>query len=171
MEKLLVLVRHGKAQSRDLGLVDFERELTSAGKRALKAWLPKSRRLLAAEPVQTYELWASPSARTMQTAEMVAKVWGKSLDGFPQTPKSFEALWSGDREAAIELIAESSADALVVCGHNPFIEDVCSELTGCDISFATGGVAAIRLTISEEEMQARLMWFVQGPESRKWKRS
>ena len=37
MAKMIVLVRHGKAQLRSDELPDFERELTEAGVRALKA--------------------------------------------------------------------------------------------------------------------------------------
>ena len=51
MAKIIVLVRHGKAQLRSDELPDFERELTEAGVRALKAWLPRAARLLAAEPL------------------------------------------------------------------------------------------------------------------------
>ena len=171
MAKLLILVRHGKAQSRDLGLVDFERKLTGAGKRALKAWLLKSRDLLAEEKADSFELWASPAARTMQTAEVVSKVWGKRIDAFPKSPQPVEGLWSGNIAAVLDLVEGSSADAVVVCGHNPYIEMMCSLLTGCDITFATGGIAAVRLDESYKIPRARLLWFVQGPESRNWKRS
>lgn len=170
MSKLLILVRHGKAQSRDLDLVDFERELTGAGKRALKEWLTKSRRLMAAEGASSYELWTSPAARAAQTAQLVSDVWGKRLDDFPSKPVSVEDLWSGNIPALMELFGESSADAVVMCGHNPDIETLCADLTGCDISFATGGVAALRVDGASSIPRARLLWFVQGPESRNWKR-
>ena len=170
MSKLLVLVRHGKAQSRDLGLVDFERELTGRGKRSLKAWLPKSGGLLAQEEASTYQLWASPAARTMQTADLVAKEWGKCVKGFPKEPTPVDALWEGDMQGLMKAFHDSPADVVVVCGHNPYIEMLCSELTGSDITFATGGVAAVRVDGATCIPQARLLWFVQGPESRNWKR-
>ena len=171
MGKLLVLIRHGKAQSRDLDVPDFDRELTGAGKRALKAWLPKSAALMAKEGVRTYELWASPAARTMQTGMAVAKVWGKRLEGFPDHPRALEALWSGRLPEIQAAFEDSSADAVVMCGHNPYIEILCHELTGCDIAFATGAVAALRVSCGASSPNARLLWFVQGPESRNWKRS
>ena len=148
MDKLLILVRHGKAQSRSLGLDDFERELTGAGRRALKAWLPKSARLLEAESARTFEFWASPSARTMQTAAIVAKVWRKRIADFPERPQALEALWSGNMREVYTALAESRADAVVVCGHNPYIEMLCEELTGCAITFATGAVASLRVADS-----------------------
>ena len=181
MAKLLVLIRHGKAQSRDLGLVDFERELTGAGKRALKAWLPKSGQLLAGEEAQSFELWASPAARTMQTGEAVAKTWGKYLPDFPKRPEPVDALWNGDMDTLLEAFDESASDAVVICGHNPYIEMLCADLSGCDIRFATGGIAALRVEDASghgaerdewlAEPRARLLWFVQGPESRKWKKN
>lgn len=164
MAQLIVLVRHGKAQSRDLGLVDFDRKLTGAGRRALEAWLPRSRRLLAAEGCESFELWASPAARTMQTAQVVARVWGKRLEGFPREPQAIESLWLQDAPDVLSRAEQSQADAVVVCGHNPQIETLCSRLSGSAIGFATGGVAAIRLA------DRRLLWFVQGPESRLWKK-
>lgn len=171
MSKLLVLVRHGKAQSRELGLEDFTRQLTGRGKRSLKAWLPKSGELLHAEEptVSSIELWASPAARTMQTAQVVAKVWGKHVDGFPQEPQPVDVLWSGSLAHMLERIGESPADTLVVCGHNPSIEELCAVLSGSRIVFATGGVAALRLDAGVQPGTARLLWFVQGPESRDWK--
>ena len=171
MDKLLILIRHGKAQSRDLGIVDFERELTGAGKRSLKAWLPKSRRLVAAEPVSSFELWASPAARTMQTAEVVSAVWGARLEGFPSRPQQVEALWHGDVSALLDAFEDSQGDAVIMCGHNPTIEELCYQLCGCDIAFATGAVAALRVSCGASSPNARLLWFVQGPESRNWKRS
>ena len=171
MGKLLVLIRHGKAQSRELGLADFDRELTGAGKRALKAWLPKSCSLMAKEGARTFELWASPAARAMQTGALVAKVWGKRLEAFPDHPQALEALWSGRLSEVLAAFEDSSADAVVMCGHNPYIEALCSQLTGCDIVFATGGVAALRVEGEERQPRARLLWFVQGPESRNWKNS
>ena len=164
MAKILVLVRHGKAQSRELGLVDFERKLTGAGRRSLAAWLPKSRRLLLAEDAESFELWASPAARTMQTAQVVAEVWGKRIDGFPRKPHPVDALWNEDSLELLELVERCPSDVVVVCGHNPQMEDLCMQLSGSSIRFATGGVCALRIE------DGRLLWFVQGPESRNWKR-
>ena len=107
----------------------------------------------------------------MQTAELVSKAWGKRLAGFPKRAQPVDALWEGDLDGVMAAFARSDADAVVVCGHNPYIEDLCSQLTGCDIDFATGGVAALRLDGDGAYPHARLLWFVQGPESRNWKRA
>lgn len=168
--KLLILVRHGKAQSRDLGLVDFERELTGAGKRSLKAWLTKSGQLLAEEGVGSFELWASPAARTMQTGNAVVKTWGKVIKAFPREPQPIQALWDGSTEEVLDLVEQSTADAIVICGHNPDIEHLCALLSGSSLRFATGGVAALRLDGGIQPGTARLLWFIQGPESRNWKK-
>ena len=169
MAKTLVLVRHGKAQSRGLGLVDFERELTGAGKRALKEWLPKSARLMEQEGAAAFELWASPAARTMQTAELVAKAWGKRLSGFPERPQPVDELWNGNMQALLAAFDASPTDAVVFCGHNPYMEELCYELSGSSIRFATGAVAALRMQEGTFP-RARLLWFVQGPISQDWKR-
>ena len=180
MAKLVVLVRHGKAQTRSADVADEERVLTDAGKRSLAAWLPRSARLLAEEGVTEAELWASPSKRTIQTAELVASALkreaGIRAAGVVEAP----CLWSQDVDAFVREIRACSADAVVAVGHNPFCEDFAQAVCGSAVPFATGAVAAFRL---DEEGDAgagpaadaafavsgRLLWLVQGPESKRWK--
>ena len=70
MATTLVLMRHGKAKTLVEGQIDFDRELTEAGRRSLAATLNYELSFLAVdgEPVQ---VWASPSLRTVQTADLL----------------------------------------------------------------------------------------------------
>ncbi len=152
--RTVILIRHGKAQSRDLGLPDEERSLTKAGRQALRAWLPKSAKLakgLFAEARQSapggaavVELWASPTARTRQTADEVVRAYAKAAKGdIPVT--EHESLLRQDFAAFCAELAEASAPCVIAVGHNPFVEDALACLCGARIECATGAVAAVRL--------------------------
>lgn len=160
--RTVILVRHGKAQSRDLGLPDVERTLTKAGTQALRAWLPKSaklaRELLAEgraevrsgarvgldEGAVPAEVWVSPTERTRQTAAEVVRAYAK--DGMHDVPViEHECLLRQDFAAFCAELAETSAPCVIAVGHNPFIEDALACLCGVRIECATGAVAAVRL--------------------------
>ena len=64
--RTLILVRHGKAQSRNLGIPDEERTLTKAGVQALRAWLPQSAKLAKA-------LFAEAKEEMAEKTSLVAK--------------------------------------------------------------------------------------------------
>ena len=168
MAQIVVLVRHGKAQTRSLDAVDFERTLTEAGRRALVAWLPKSARLLADELAALgcpdVEIWTSPADRARQTADLVAEALleqsqVKSVDMIEEP-----CLWEQDCDTFLALARESVAPCVVAVGHNPFCEAASQQICGEPIPFATGGIACFKL-----EGEGSLLWFVQGPESKRWK--
>ena len=181
MAQMLVLIRHGKAQTRSPERGDFERTLTEVGRRALVAWMPKSAELLKGEPVVKeggrLEVWASPSARTLETAAIVADCYGSVLKAGKLEVVETPCLWSQDVQEFLGLVRESSADVIIAVGHNPFCDDVAAHVCGSAVAFATGGVACLQLgdAACENEQDAevwsgRLMWFVQGPEAKRWKR-
>ena len=163
MAKTLVLVRHGKAQEAVEGLPDDDRALTSAGIRALEAWLPRSFALLELTSDDTLQVWTSPSLRAEQTAEGVAWV----LDEPPILP--CESLRSQDIEAFLAELSAASADCVVAVGHNPFMEEMAGILCGSKIPFSTGAVAAFEIPDMSHPADARLLWVVQGPDVERWK--
>lgn len=142
MGKTLVLMRHGKAQSRDLGIPDDERTLTRAGKRTLAATLPRSLQLWCAHAEA--EVWTSPAVRCRQTAD--ALVTALRACGTP-APEPLERAFLHDRDIDVFLVdlLESDADCVVCVGHNPFIEEAMELLTGARIHFRPGALAAIEL--------------------------
>ena len=71
----LIFMRHGKAETRSDAKADFERELTSIGRKKVKqAARGLSRCLL---PGRVVLIWTSPSIRTLQTAEILRTAFGK----------------------------------------------------------------------------------------------
>ena len=178
--RTLILVRHGKAQSRNLGIPDEERTLTKAGVQALRAWLPQSAKLakaLFAEAKEEMaektslvaktdvadggedcdraaqgaapspiEIWASPTARTRQTAREVVRAYSCDIPVVEH-----ESLLRQDFAAFCGELAATTTPCVIAVGHNPFMEDVLACLCGARLDCATGAVAAVRLPLRPEE--------------------
>ncbi|WP_158539830.1 histidine phosphatase family protein [Gordonibacter sp. 28C] len=160
MAKVLVLVRHGKAQKRSADVPDELRALTEAGRKALAAHLPQALALLDVADGPDVAVLASPAVRTRQTADEVAKALGAGA------PVDCESLFAQDAESFMQDVANASADIVVAVGHNPFAEELTERLCGARIGFSTGAMAAIELSEDTDDGTARLLWFVQGPRPR-----
>ncbi|MGI6211883.1 MAG: CHAD domain-containing protein [Anaerovoracaceae bacterium] len=76
----IILLRHGKAEKAKDPARDAERELTSAGRRTMRAVLPDVMRLLP--PEGRVLVWSSPMIRARQTAhialESIRDIWGEN---------------------------------------------------------------------------------------------
>lgn len=148
MAKTLVLMRHGKAQTRREGLPDFDRPLTRAGRRTLQATLPPS---LGLWPRKTpCAIWTSPALRTAQTADCLAaalKARGTRVTGIEERT----CLLDQDLPSFLRELADADVECVAVVGHNPFIEELCALLTGANIHFSPGALAAIQLPEAEAE--------------------
>lgn len=162
--RTVIFIRHGKAQSRDLGLPDEERTLTKAGRQALRAWLPKSAKLAkglfaeaqesASDGAAPVELWVSPTARTRQTADEVVRAYTRIAKADIPVAEH-DCLARQDFAAFCAELAETNASCVIVVGHNPFVEDALACLCGARIDCATGAVAAVRLPRRVEDWFAR----------------
>lgn len=142
MGKMLVLMRHGKAQSRDLDIPDDERTLTRAGAWTLAARLPHGVRLWGKHAATA--VWTSPAIRCRQTAEALIKTLrttGKNISDAED--RAF--LRDQDIEAFLTAIAAAPTECVVCVGHNPFIEEATTLLSGAQLHFRPGGFAAFEL--------------------------
>lgn len=167
MTQTIILIRHGKAQPADGTMPDEERPLIPAGLRALRAWLPQALSTREVRNADSLALWASPTQRTRQTAEVVLNALPASCaKGVSIVEQEF--LHTQDYLAFEQAVRACDNDAIIVAGHNPFIEDATKQLTGAEIPFATGGIAAMRLPKKDSAEPGRLLWFLQGPEWRHW---
>ena len=165
--KTVVLVRHGKAQERSEARPDEARELTKAGRRALRAQLPRALSLLKVPLDARLEVWTSSAARARQTADEVVRALGAAA------PVEQACLSSQDVDAFLAEVLDSPADCVVAVGHNPFMEIALAALCGERLRYATGAVAAVRIDATTgapaaPTPPARLLWFVQGPRSQQW---
>lgn len=174
MAETLILMRHGKAQRPADGKPDIERQLSAAGKRALRASLPSSIAFMQADMGQV-EIWSSPAARAEQTARIMLNVCKDARIDVYDDVRINESLWTQDLPKVLEEVRASSAHTVVAVGHNPFIEDATASLSGSRIVFATGALATLKLDSGNEGQaigetpQSRLLWFAQGPISQNWK--
>ncbi len=172
--KTLILMRHGKAVPGYDGQPDIERELSEAGKRALKASLPA---MLVQLPSNAGDIaiLRSPAVRTVQTAELLASALKDRGTKVKSDSIDCDALWTQDAQAFSEVFASCDVDIVFAVGHCPFVDDYCRQLTGAVLPFATGALAAISVNlddpgnITSNEDATRLLWFSQGPISQRWK--
>lgn len=169
MTRMLVLVRHGKAQARTGSVPDQTRTLTPAGRRALDARFAPMLSLLQVGGKETAQVWTSPAERTVQTADALVDALDEVGVALQGEVRIENCLWEQDIDAFRERVADCDADVVFAVGHNPFIEEVCRRVSGAEISFSTGAMAAVRLADESSGAPARLLWFAQGPESRLWK--
>ena len=180
MASTLLLMRHGKAKALVEGQQDFDRELTEAGKRSLAATLPTQLSLIERN-YGDVQVWASPSARTMQTAQILIEALSSQRKIKVKGPvREIGSLWDQDEESFLDQVRSCEADTVVAVGHNPFMETLVERLTGAGIPLATGSLTAIRLNtniiegeaLSSETMNEtsdRILWFAQGPISQHWR--
>ena len=160
----IVLMRHGKAKQIEGGQADFDRELSDAGKRSLRASLEQMLSPLSAFK-GSVAIMSSPAARALQTSVLLLNALEKlGLDVSGDIAVS-DALWEQDAYDVREDVSAQQCDLLFVVGHNPCIESMAQQLTGAVIPCATGGMIAIQ----NSGHDSRLIWFSQGPISRNWK--
>lgn len=163
MARTLILVRHGKAEKPRLGLADADRALVPGADDALEATYKTTFSLLRS--TNSAELWMSPALRARQTAAQVSRALVRSGVKLEAT-RELPCLLEQDEEAFQTLLEQTPENACIVAvGHIPFMEDELTELTGTDLSFSPGSVAAVRLTDSPRHAASsgELLWFVRGP--------
>ena len=119
--KKLLLIRHAKA-THESGYVDFERPLTDKGFE--QAELMATR--LQAESIQPQTLVASPSLRTLSTANVFSQILGL------QPAITHKEIYDASENALLKVIYElpDNKDFIALVGHNPGISQVLYYLSG-----------------------------------------
>jgi phosphohistidine phosphatase len=142
MAPQLWLLRHGEAVPHD-SKPDDERELTPRGRRQSEA----AGIALAALNVEFAACYTSPKVRARETAELACQ----ALNIEPEDAASLADGFS--RDDALELLLPHDADARVLAvGHEPTFSQVVHDLTGGQVDFKKGGVAAIRVERGSGEL-------------------
>lgn len=127
--KKLIFVRHGRAEEPDPDFPDFERSLTTRGKKVSE----QMAKILLEKEKKPELFITSPAFRAYETAMIFARVFGldpdeiviKSSLYFKNGLKSFSAV--------IEEV-DNKVDSIILFGHNPSFTEVPDRLskTGCD---------------------------------------
>ena len=141
--KRLYIVRHGAAQSSYEVDSDYARRLTAKGGervRIVGQWL-------TAQPdfVQPGRIIASAAPRALQTAELLAEVFGLPTENLSR----FRELYSGRPSDYLNLLTQALPDEVacaMIVGHNPTVSELLAELLGAmagDYLMRKGDVAEI----------------------------
>lgn len=165
MSQILVLMRHARALPAEPGQPDELRPLMPDALLTVRAELPHMLSLLqlpAGTSPADVALWTSPAARTVQTAEEVARALGCPA------PAPQSSLAAQDADALLAEVAACEAPVVVAVGHNPMLEQLVEKTCGTKLFFTPASVAAVdlRAACTLNGFDACLLWFVQGPRTR-----
>lgn len=148
LPKLLGLFRHAKSEWDDMTQRDFDRGLNARGLKGAKL----VGRHIREHGTHWDMLLSSPAARCKDTLTEAALGLDSVWD---------ERLYLADGATILETIAElgDDADAVLVCGHNPGLQDLLLELIPPDaenelfdeasVKFPTASFAVVELAIDD----------------------
>lgn len=151
----LVFMRHGKAETRSDAKTDFERELTSIGRKKIKQAARGLTRCLF--PGREILIWTSPSVRTLQTAEIIRSTFGKKAK-----LQVMDAIADGNlTDLQTEWAQNKAIDVLIIVGHEPMLSEWTEKITDAAFVFRPGSAASILLENSEL-LIGSLAWFMRA---------
>ena len=134
--RLVVLVRHGKAESGEEGS-DHDRRLTARG----QSDSADTGRWLAGRLDRVDHAWVSSATRARQTWEAVQAALPAAAD----VVLSRELYHAGAREV-VEHVAATEVPVQLVVGHNPALEQAVMVLTGDLHGMRPGSAAVLEVT-------------------------
>ena len=150
----IIFVRHATAVDITAAPDDSGRELTPNGRKEIGDAIPKLREHL--EPGKQIFIWASPAARALQTAQMIADAL--EINGV----SSFDWIYTGDFEAFSDALAKVDDKAiLIIVGHMPHLSIWGEQLCGANISFKKAAMAGLALS-SQVPPRAELRWLLRA---------
>lgn len=124
MTKRVTLLRHAKSSHHNLSLNDHDRPLNPRGERDA----PVMGRRLTHKGGRPTLILTSTAVRARQTARLFAQAIGYPIE-FIQSERE---LYLADPDIILDVIAgqDDAFDDLVVCGHNPGMTQLASDLSG-----------------------------------------
>ncbi len=143
MTKTLYLMRHAKAGWMDMHLGDFDRSLTQRGLRDA----PEMGQRLKKRGVRPEIILCSPAQRTRQTAELLIKEFGGTIDKVQFDDRIYEA----DPDTLLDLIRSlpETCSSVMLIGHNPSIGWLANQLSDVQIEqMPTCAIATLELPSS-----------------------
>lgn len=136
--KTLYLLRHAKSSWKYQDLSDFERPLSSRGRRDA----PFMGKLMQQRGILPEHMVSSPATRAITTARQLADAMGYSSEDIEQDRNIYEA-----GNGALIAIIQKTDDkfgSLMLAGHNPAITTVAERLSGASIdNIVTCGIVQI----------------------------
>lgn len=144
--------RHGLAGDRETWEGDDSlRPLTSKGKAQVKS---AARRMVKLE-LKLDAILTSPLTRALQTAEIAAEKFDMKVIQDDRLSPGFS-----ERELAAILNEHSSAEAIMVVGHEPDFSETISTVTGgSELVMKKGGLARVDID-NVADVEGRLVWLI-----------
>ena len=132
--KNLTLFRHAKTEHDSPTGRDFDRRLTDRGERDAARMGEEIRRL----GIEYDAILSSPAMRAAQTAELAGLA-----------PRLDERIYNASVGQLLAVVQETTADRLLLIGHNPGLEQLGTMLLGTTLDMPTGAVAGIELPMDD----------------------
>lgn len=159
--KTLYLLRHAKSSWKNADLQDFDRPLNGRGRETA----PLVGGFIRKKKLRVDLIISSPAVRARQTAALVKDSAGLAADLLFD-----ERIYEADVGALVEVVTQAaeSADALLLVGHNPGLEELLMFLTGEGHGMPTAALAALALDVEKwakvREQTGRLEWLMRPKE-------
>jgi phosphohistidine phosphatase len=139
--KTLFVLRHAKSSWKDSGLADFDRPLNARGLEAAAA----VGRHFAKQSIQPDAIISSPAQRAKHTSLVVKEIAPLAAE-ISYDERVYEA---SPLTLLVVLTAATSAESILLVGHNPGLEGLIQILTGKYQLMSTACLATVELNISD----------------------
>lgn len=139
--KIILIIRHAKAEEGYFGKRDFDRDLTKKGIKQAK-FVGK---LFRDRKIHPQKMLVSPATRTKNTAKIIAE-----KIAYPEENIIFEAgIYDASTSTLLDIIQKTDKETEMLCmvGHNPGVSNLADYLCGLDLEpLSTGSAVCISLT-------------------------
>ncbi|MFZ4456236.1 MAG: SixA phosphatase family protein [Bacteroidales bacterium] len=141
--RILVIIRHAKAESAELGVNDFNRKLTGKGKNDAA----KMASLLKEQNINPQLLICSSAKRAYQTCAIFAEQLSIEPKEIVKKNSLYEEIDVTELKQLLTEVAQTRGTVFLF-GHNPTLANLIGELTNdFDGHLPTSGVAVIKFNI------------------------
>jgi phosphohistidine phosphatase len=147
MPKVLLIVRHAKAEETDFKKPDFKRTLSHRGKKNAQEMAKR----LKKKNLIPQKIYSSPASRAISTARYFADEFGIAQSEIIQDMEVYDALTNTLLDCINKI--DDQSDFVALFGHNPAITSLVNKFCGSDIyNIPTCGMALIAFPFESWKM-------------------
>ena len=156
----LYIIRHATAQplGRKNDFTDEKRSLTAEGRERMRDAARGLRKL----GVELDLILTSPLARAVETAEVLANVFGMNKADVEQTANLAPGASSGELFAEIK--AHTGVESVALVGHQPDLGELICKVArgngGLSLELKKGSVCCVSIAQTVPELQGALSWLM-----------
>lgn len=140
--KKILLLRHGNAVSSGSGMADYDRPLSSRGKKEINNIAYK----LTESKLLPDMIVSSTAVRAFSSAEII-----RNFLQLTNSIRGTEVLYSASISEYINILKsqKESISTILIVAHNPTVSGFIIRLTGMHIGMSTGNLCSIELDIEK----------------------